>query len=60
MGGGGSFGNSLHVWIRSAKERLMRLTTFDTSSSLWHQISESAVKKYFQISGLMITPVESA
>lgn len=48
------------MWIRGAKETLLRLTTFDTSPSLWHQISQPAAKKYFKIFGLMITCVESA
>lgn len=46
--------------IRGAKGRLVRLTTFDTSPSLSHQISHSAHKKYFEISGHMITPIGSA
>lgn len=55
-----SFGKCLHVRIRGAKEGLVRLTTFDTSPSLWHQISHSAQKKYFEISGLTITSVGAA
>lgn len=52
-------------WKESACEDkrcdgLVRLTTFDTSLSLWHQISHSAQKKYFEIYGLMVTTVGSA
>lgn len=42
------FGKSLHLRIRDAKERQMRLATFDTSPSLWHLISQSAAEKYFK------------
>lgn len=58
--GKASFGKSLDLRIRGAKERQMRLATFDTSPSLWHLISQSAAEKYFKIAGIMITLVQSS